>query len=148
MINRVVDNVLPSLQDWDKSESKELQKLKFKTTYRHTGTQYSHHLDRKDRLQDNLPFFKTIYVLTYLYISTGCSGKIVFFTINCNPSLAYIAVGDLQSTGRNASVQSLLLTGNFLYNQQQPSAGEREVANFRESLKKKHNINEHPANTC
>ena len=30
---------------------------------------------------------------------TGCSGKIVlFFTIQCNPSLAYIAVRDLQSS--------------------------------------------------
>ena len=49
---------------------------------------------------------------------TGRSGKIVFFTIHCNPSLAYIAVRDLQSTQSNASsVQSLLLTGNVLYNQ-------------------------------
>ena len=32
--------------------------------------------------------------------------KIVFFfTIHCNPSLAYIAVRDLQSSQRNASVQ-------------------------------------------
>ena len=48
---------------------------------------------------------------------TGCSGKIVFFTIHFNPFLAYIAVRDLQSSHRNAIVQSLLLTGNFLYNQ-------------------------------
>ena len=41
----------------------------------------------------------------------------VFFTIHCNPSLAYIAVRDLRSSQRNASVQSLLLAGNFLYNQ-------------------------------
>ena len=41
----------------------------------------------------------------------------VFFTIHCNPSLAYIAVRDLQSTQRNAGVQSLLLAGIFLYNQ-------------------------------
>ena len=32
-------------------------------------------------------------------------------------SLAYIAVRNLQSSQRNASVQSLLLAGNFLYNQ-------------------------------
>ena len=38
-----------------------------------------------------------------------------FFTIHCNPSLANIAVRDLQSSQRNASVQSLLLAGNFLY---------------------------------
>ena len=49
---------------------------------------------------------------------TGCSGKIVFlFTIHCNPSLAYIAVRDLQRDQCNASVQPLLLAANFLYNQ-------------------------------
>ena len=42
----------------------------------------------------------------------------VFFTIHYNPSLAYIAaVRDRQSSQRNASVQSILLAGNFLYNQ-------------------------------
>ena len=60
----------------------------------------------------------------------------VFFTTHCNPSLADIAVRDLQSSQRNPSVQSLLLAGNFLYNQYQPSAGEGEVANFENSLKK------------
>ena len=35
-----------------------------------------------------------------------------FFTIHCNPSLAYIAVRDLQSSQRNARVQ-LQLAGNF-----------------------------------
>ena len=43
--------------------------------------------------------------------------KLCFFTLHCNPSLAYIAVRDLQSSQCNASVQSLLLAGNFLYNQ-------------------------------
>ena len=57
-----------------------------------------------------------------------------FFTIHCNPSLAYIVVRDLQSAQRNASVQSLLLAGNFWYNQSQPSAGEGKVANFRKLL--------------
>ena len=47
----------------------------------------------------------------------GVQEKLCFFTIHCNPSLAYIAVRDLQSSQRNASVQSLLLAGNFLYNQ-------------------------------
>ena len=65
--------------------------------------------------------------------------KLCFFKIHCNPSLASIAVRDLQSSQRNASVQSLLLAGNFLYNQSQPSACEEEVANFREFLEK-HNI--------
>ena len=37
---------------------------------------------------------------------------------------------------RNASVQQLLLDGDFLYNQQQPSAGEGEVANSKEFLEK------------
>ena len=43
--------------------------------------------------------------------------KLCFLTIHCNSYLAYIAVKDLQSSHRNASVQSLLLAGNFLYNQ-------------------------------
>ena len=59
----------------------------------------------------------------------------VFFTIPCNPSLAYIAV------------QSLLLAGIFLYNQWQPSADEGEVANFREFLEKNTIFNEHPVST-
>ena len=52
--------------------------------------------------------------LLFIKSDTGCSGKIVFFfTIHRNPSIAYIAVRDLQSSQRNASVQSLLLAGNF-----------------------------------
>ena len=47
----------------------------------------------------------------------GVQEKWCFFTIHCNPSLAYIAVRDLENSQRNASVQSLLLAGNFLYNQ-------------------------------
>ena len=74
----------------------------------------------------------------------GVHEKLCFFTIHCNPSLAYIAVSDLQSSQRDASVQSLLLAGNFLYNQYQPSAGEGEVANFREFLEKNTIFNEHP----
>ena len=46
-------------------------------------------------------------------LCTGCLGKIVFFTIHCNPSLAYIAVREPQSSRCNASVQPLLLAGNF-----------------------------------
>ena len=68
-----------------------------------------------------------------LGVPTGCSGKnVFFFTIHCNA--AYIVARDLQSSQQNASVQSLLLAGNFLYNQYQPSAGEGEVANFPEFL--------------
>ena len=39
----------------------------------------------------------------------GVQEKLCFLlTIHCNPSLAYIAVRDLQSSQRNASVQSLI----------------------------------------
>ena len=72
----------------------------------------------------------------------GVHEKLSFFTIHCN--LANIAVIDLQSSQRNASVHSLLLAGNFLYNQQQPSAGEEEVANFREFQERNTIYNEHP----
>ena len=48
------------------------------------------------------------------------------------------------SSQRNASVQQLLLDGDFLYNQQQPSAGEGEVANFKEFLEKNTILSEHP----
>ena len=51
------------------------------------------------------------------YEKQGIQEKLRFFTIHCNPSLAYIAVRDFQSSQRNASVQSLLLAGNFLNNQ-------------------------------
>ena len=47
----------------------------------------------------------------------GVQEKLCIFTIHWYPSLAYIAVGDLLSSQRNASVQSILLAGNFLYNQ-------------------------------
>ena len=50
-------------------------------------------------------------------IASGCSRKIVFFHNSLQPLLAYIGVRDLQSSQRDASVQSLLLAGNFLYNQ-------------------------------
>ena len=46
----------------------------------------------------------------------GVQEKLCFCTTYCNPFLAYIAVRDLQSSQRIASVQSLLLAGNFLYN--------------------------------
>ena len=37
----------------------------------------------------------------------GVQENLCFFTIHCNPSLVYIVVRDLQSSQRNASVQSL-----------------------------------------
>ena len=72
-------------------------------------------LEGLDRLETN----KIIYtkVLTSVKQVQGVQEKLCFFTIHCNPSLAYIAVRDLQRSQRNASVQSLLLAGNFLYNQ-------------------------------
>ena len=63
-------------------------------------------------------FKKYLALLCYhLYYMQGVQEKLCFSTIHCNPSLAYIAVRDLQSSQRNASVQSLLLAGDFLYNQ-------------------------------
>ena len=61
--------------------------------------------------------FSQNFKIEYAELCTGCSLNIVFFPIHCKPSLAYIAVRDLQSSQHNASVQSLLLAGNFLYNQ-------------------------------
>ena len=51
-------------------------------------------------------------------IDRGCSGNIVFFHNSLQPlPRLHIAVRDLQSSQRYASVQSFLLAGNFLYNQ-------------------------------
>ena len=47
----------------------------------------------------------------------GVQEKLCFFHNSLQPPLAYIVVRDLQSSQRIASVQSLLLAGNFLYNQ-------------------------------
>ena len=50
-----------------------------------------------------------------MFAYTGCSGKsYVLFEIHCNPSLAYIAVRDLQNSQPNVSVQSILLAGFFV----------------------------------
>ena len=44
----------------------------------------------------------------------GVQENLCFFTIHCNPSLAYIVVRDLQSSQRDASVQPLIpLASNF-----------------------------------
>ena len=66
--------------------------------------------------------FKPFSLIIYRVFRKNC----VFFTIHCNTSLASISVRDLQSSQRNASVQSLL------------------VANFREFLKKNTIFTEHP----
>ena len=81
--------------------------------------------------------YRIIFIILNLH--TECSGKIMFFfTIHCNPSLAYIAVRDFSSQ-RNASVQSLLLAGMFV----QPIAAEcwrGGGGKLSRILEKKHNI--------
>ena len=57
----------------------------------------------------------------------GVQEKLCFFHNSLQP---------LPRLHRNGSVQSLLWAGHFLYNQYKPSAGEGEVANFREFLEK------------
>ena len=60
----------------------------------------------------------------------GVREKNVLFHRSLQPlPRLHIVVRDLQSSQRNASVQSLLLAGYFLNNQWQPIAGEGEVAN-------------------
>ena len=54
---------------------------------------------------------------SYPQIIQGAQEKLCFFTIHCYPYLAYNSVRDLQSSQHIASVQPLLLAGNFLYNQ-------------------------------
>ena len=69
----------------------------------------------------------------------------MFFHNSLQPlPLAYIAVRDLQSSQRYASVQSFLLAGNFFHNQYQSGADEGEVVDFREFLEKNTIFNEHP----
>ena len=72
--------------------------------------------------------------------------KLCLSQFTATPPSATSLSRDLQSSQRKASVQSLLLAGNFLYNQKQPSAVEGEVANFQlfRILKKNTIFNEHP----
>ena len=44
------------------------------------------------------------YICIYVYMYWVFRKNCVFFTIHCSPSLAYIAVRDLQSSQRNTSV--------------------------------------------
>ena len=77
-----------------------------------------------------------------LFDIQGVQEKLCFFTVHCNPSLANIAVRDRQSSRRNASVQSLLLAGNFFV---QPIAASRERwQTFQSSWEKNTIFNEHP----
>ena len=56
-----------------------------------------------------------IFQLIYRLLLQGVQEKLWFFTIHCNPSLTYIAVRDLQSSQRNASVQALLHFGGVIF---------------------------------
>ena len=72
--------------------------------------------------------------------------KCVFFTIHWNSFLAYIAVIDLKSSQRNASVQSLILAGNFFFTTNSSRVLAREKwQTFENSWKKNTIFNEHPA---
>ena len=67
-------------------------------------------------MNENVMIFVMNYEKMHMDIQ-DVRDKLCSFIINCKPSLAYIAVRDLQSSQRNVSEQSLLLDGNFLYNQ-------------------------------
>ena len=75
---------------------------------------------RLSLLREENSLLGSAYLSPPIYVQ-GVQEKLCFFTINCNPSLAYNALRDLQSCQRNASVQSLLLTVNFFV---QPIAAE------------------------
>ena len=49
-----------------------------------------------------------ICLIVFMSVLQGVQKKMCFFTIHCNPTLAYIPVRDLQSSQRDGSVQSLL----------------------------------------
>ena len=66
-------------------------------------------------LLDQAIIFSKQHPVPFTHKVQGSQEKLCFFTIHCNPSLAYIAVRDLQCSQRNVSVQSLLLAGNFLH---------------------------------
>ena len=74
----------------------------------------------------------------------GVQEKLCIFTIHCNPFLAYIAVRDLQSSRRNASVQSLLLAGHFCTNNSSRVLARERWQTFENSWKKNTIFDEHP----
>ena len=76
--------------------------------------------------------------------NTVCLGKIVFFHNSLQPLPRLHRYKRPLKLSKHCECKSLLLAGIFLYNQQQPSAGEEEVANFREFLEKNTIFNEHP----
>ena len=92
------------------------------------------HVDFRTTLENAISLSSRMALQFRLY---RLLGKIVFFHSSLQP---LPRLHRCKSSERNSSVQSLLLAGNFLYNQQQPSIGDGEVANFRIFLEKKHNI--------
>ena len=71
-----------------------------------------------------------------------CSG--FFSTIHCNPSLTYVAVRDLQSSQRNASVQQLLLAGNFCKTNSSRELARERWRTSENSWEKNTIFNKHP----
>ena len=73
---------------------------------------------RKSLMESQRFELRTLRFCDLSFELQGVQEKLCFFLlIHCNPSLAYIAVRDLQSSQRTTSAQSLLMAGNFLYNQ-------------------------------
>ena len=69
---------------------------------------------------------------------TGCSRKVLFFfqSTATQSSSIYIAARDLQSSQRNASVQSFQFAGHFMNVQKQPRASEDVAAKYWQFLEK------------
>merc|ERR1711911_407917 len=68
----------------------------------------------------------------------GVQENLCFFTIHCNPSLAYIAGRHLQRSQHNASVpsvQPLLLAGNFCTTNSSRVLARERWQTFKNSLK-------------
>ena len=68
----------------------------------------------------------------------------IVFTFQCNPSLAYIAVRDLQSSQHNASVQALLLAGDYCTTNSGRELARERWQTFQNSWKNNTIFNEHP----
>ena len=75
---------------------------------------------------------------------TGCSGKMCFFTIHCNPSFANIALRDLQSSQRIASVQHSYWLVIFCTTNSSRVLARERWQTFENSLKKNTIFDEHP----
>ena len=80
----------------------------------------------------------------------GVQEKLCFSTIHCNPSLAYIALRDLQSSQRNGVYSySLLLAGSFCATNSSRLLERERCQTFENYRKKNTKINKHPVhNDC